>query len=565
LETIDRLVENGVTEEDVTRVKTRFVAERRRELANSERLAVALSQWAAQGDWRLFFVFRDRMEKLAPKDVNEAAKKYLRASNRTVGVYVPTKQADRTPIPAAPDVPAIVKGYKGRAAAVAGEQLDPDPLKLEARVTRKELPGGIRLALLPKKSREEMVVVRLALHYGNEENLKGLTTAAEMLPDLMARGTRRLSRQQLKDALEKHQATLNSGGTVGTVQWTLQAPKQHLAGALELLRQVLREPALAETELEILKQEALASLEHVRGDPGALAGRAVERKLHPYPKDDVRYQPTVEEDIGRLQNLKLAQVRGLYAEYLGAQAAQVAVVGEFDPAQIEPLLGSILTGWKAPMPYARIARRAADGVPGTAESIETPDKDNAVYEAGLALAMTDSHPDYPALTIACHVLGGSPAARLFQRVREKEGLSYGVGASFSARPLDPEARLRLRAICNPANVPKAKTAILEEVQRLVAAGVSAEELTRERNSLLKQRGMSRSQDGVLASMLLGQLYAGRTMKYEADLEEKIRSLEPEQVSATFRKYIDPKRLIVVTAGDFAGAKAKAAAGNGKKP
>jgi zinc protease len=565
LETVDRLVENGVTEEDVTRVKTRFVAERRRELANSERLAVALSQWAAQGDWRLFFVFRDRMEKLAPKDVGEAAKKYLRASNRTVGVYVPTKQADRTPVPAAPDVAAIVKGYKGRAAAVAGEQLDPDPLKLEARVTRKELPGGIRLALLSKKSREEMVVVRLALHYGNEQNLKGLTTAAEMLPDLMARGTRQLSRQQLQDALEKHQATLSPGGTAGSVQWTLQAPKQHLAGALELLRQVLREPALAETEFEILKQEALASLEYVRRDPGALAGRAVERKLNPYPKDDVRYQPTLEEDIERLHNLKLAQVRDLYAKHMGAQAAQVAVVGEFDPAQVEPLLGSILSGWKASMPYARIARRAADGVSGTAESIETPDKDNAVYEAGLAVAMTDSHPDYPALSVACHVLGGSPAARLFQRVREKEGLSYGVGASFSARPLDPEARLRLRAICNPGNVPKAKTAILEEVQRLVAAGVSAEELTRERNSFLKQRGMSRSQDGVLASMLVSQLYAGRTMKYEADLEEKIRSLKPEQVSAAFRKYIDPKRLTVVTAGDFAGAKSKAAAGNGKKP
>jgi len=566
LQTIDRLIEKGVTEEEVSRVKTRFAAERRRELANSERLAVALSQWAAQGDWRLFFVFRDRMEKLTPKDVNEAARKYLRASNRTVGIYVPTKEADRTPVPAAPDVAAIVKGYQGRAAAAAGEQLDPDPLKLEARVTRKDLPGGIRLALLPKRSRQEMVVVRLALHYGNQQNLKGLAAAAEMLPDLMARGTRQLSRQQLKDALEKQQATLNSGGTAGTVQWTLQAPKQHLAGALGLLRQVLREPALSESEFEILRREALAALESVRRDPGALAGRAVERKLNPYPKDDVRYQPTVEEEIDLLQNLKLAQVRDLYAKHLGAQAAQVAVVGEFEPAQVEPLLASILTGWKAPMPYARITRRAVDGVPGTAESIETPDKDNAVYEAGLVLAMTDSHPDYPALSMACHVLGGSPAARLFQRVREKEGLSYGVGASFSARPLDPEARLRLRAICNPGNVPKAKDAILEEVQRLVTSGVSAEELARERNAFLKQRSMSRTQDGVLASMLLNQLYVGRTMRYEADLEEKIRGLKPEQVLAAARKCIDPKRLVIVTAGDFAGAKRKSpASGNGKKP
>jgi zinc protease len=54
------------------------------------------------------------------------------------------------------------------------------------------------------------------------------------------------------------------------------------------------------------------------------------------------------------------------------------------------------------------------------------------------------------------------------------------------------------------------------------------------------------------------------MKYDADLEEKIRALGPEQVLAAVRKYIDPKRLVIVTAGDFAGAKSKAA-GNGKKP
>jgi zinc protease len=204
-------------------------------------------------------------------------------------------------------------------------------------------------------------------------------------------------------------------------------------------------------------------------------------------------------------------------------------------------------------------------VPGTAESIETPDKDNAVYEAGLTLAMTDSHPDYPALSMAGHVLGGSPAARIWQRVREKEGLSYGVGAAFSARPLDPEARLRVRAICNPGNVPKAKDAILEEVQRLVSGGVTAEELARERNSFLKQRSMSRAQDGVLAAMLLNQLYAGRTMNYEAELEARILALTAEQVSATIRKCIDPKRLVIVTAGDFAGAKAKTpATGDGKR-
>ena len=105
-------------------------------------------------------------------------------------------------VPATPDVYALVAGYQGRDAMAEGEEFDPAPAKIEARALRQELAEGLKVTLLPKKSRGEEVRLALTLRYGNEENLKGLETASGFLPELMLRGTKKLSYQQLRDELD---------------------------------------------------------------------------------------------------------------------------------------------------------------------------------------------------------------------------------------------------------------------------------------------------------------------------------------------------------------------------
>jgi zinc protease len=407
--------------------------------------------------------------------------------------------------------------------------------------------------MLPKKSRQEMAVVRLSLHYGNDQNLKGLVEACDFLPTLMTRGTKKLTRQQLQDELDKLEATLSGSGSTGGATFAVQAPKPNLPKALELLRQVLREPSLPEDEFEILRREELAGLEESRTEPQQLAGIAVERKLNPYQKDDVRYVPTVDESIERTKAVTLDQIKKVYADYLGAGAGELTIVGDFDPEPTLSLIRPALSGWRAKMPYARIVTKAAEGVSASAESIETPDKANATFLAGMALAMDDLHPDYPALVMTNQVLGGSSAARLFSRVREHEGLSYGVFSTFRAQMLDPNAQLRVSGICNPNNMAKVKQLIGEEVAKLVSQGVTKEELEEAKRAYLERRNMARTQDASLGSILSGQLYAGRTMQQEADFEAKLKALTPEQVSAAAKKYVAPDKLVIVTAGDFANA------------
>src|SRR3954453_8203637 len=137
-------------------------------------------------------------------------------------------------------------------------------MKLAARGKRPEPIEGVKVALLPKKSRQEMAIVRLTLRYGNEENLKGFVEAADFLPTLMTRGTQKLTRQQLQDQLDKLEATLSGGGGVGSATFAVEAPKANLPQAWEFLRQVLREPSLPAEEFEILRREQLADLEESR-------------------------------------------------------------------------------------------------------------------------------------------------------------------------------------------------------------------------------------------------------------------------------------------------------------
>ena len=206
---VEEIARSGVTKEEVDRARQRILKNRELAATDPNRIAVELSEWAAQGDWRLYFLNRDRVEQVTPDQVKDVAEKYFTTSNRTVGFFVPTSKRERTPIPTVPDVAKLVEGYKGRdVKAGASETSDVSPLAIEARLTRPAPIAGIKLAFLPKKTRGESVQLRLTLRYGTAQSLKGLSEAGDFLAGLMIRGTKLLTRQQIHDQLDKNLARL---------------------------------------------------------------------------------------------------------------------------------------------------------------------------------------------------------------------------------------------------------------------------------------------------------------------------------------------------------------------
>ena len=552
LKTIDEVIAKGVSEEEVDRAKRNFLNARRAAAANTSSLAISLSTWMAYGDWRLYFLHRDRMEKVTPADVQRVAAQYLVESNRTLGYFIPAEKPALAEIPESPNVKTLLADYKGRPPVAAVPEFDYSFTNVEAHTKRSTLPSGIKAALLSKPTRDNRVSLELSLRYGNVDNLKELREATSFLPTLMTRGTKKLTYQQLRDEMSKLDVQISaSSGGPGVIEFNIRARKDSLAGALDLLQQILREPALDAAELANMKPARLANAEESRTDPSRLAFNLLSRTQSPYPSGDIRETLTADEQIARIKALTIEQVKKLYDEYLGAVAGELVIIGDFDPDPALAKINAMLNGWKPKQPYARIERHPFTNVPGGRQSILTPDKANANYVAGVDIAMQDVNPDYPALLVGNFIFGGSTlSSRLGDRVRQKEGLSYGVTSGFSAGQEDDEASLYMTAICNPDNIGKVETAIREEFERLLKDGIPAEEFNKAKEAYLLARQRQRNDDSYLASRLQRSLRLDQTLAFDAALDEKLASLKPNDVQAALKKHFDPKRLVVVVAGDF---------------
>jgi zinc protease len=286
-------------------------------------------------------------------------------------------------------------------------------------------------------------------------------------------------------------------------------------------------------------------------DPATLASSLLSRKLSPYGKDDIRYVPTLDENLERADAVTLEQIKTLHATQVGGGHAELAVVGDFDPETTLAKVKAMLAGWESKVKFDRIARKAASGVAGSKEDIITPDKANAVYLSGMSFAMMENDPDFAALRIGNFMLGGGTlSSRLGNRIRQKEGLSYGVTSSLTASNRDPVASFTINAITNPANIDKVDKAAMEELSKFIADGPSLEELTDAKQAFLESAKIGRTSDSGIAGQIVSNLQLGRTFAYSAEQEKKIATLTPEDVRAAFKKHIDPKKLVIIRAGDF---------------
>lgn len=553
LQTIEEFTKTPPTAEEVERARTQLLKQIELNLNSPDRVGIELSEWAAMGDWRLLFLHRDRLRRVTPEDVQRVATAYLKPSNRTLGLFYPTPKPDRAEIPATPDIAALLKDYKGGEAVVAGETFDPSPANIDARTKRLTLPSGLQLALLPKKTRGNAVFATLVFHLGDEKSLWNRRVAGELAAQMLMRGTTRHTRQQIQDEFDRLKARVGVFGGPTTVRALVETIRDNLPAVLRLVAEILREPAFPASEFDLLKQEQLTSLEQQRSEPGAIAFRALQRHLSPYPKGDVRYVSTLDEEIEELKAVTLDEAKKFYADFYGGQYGEIAVVGDFDEGEISTLLGELFGAWKNPRPYTRIAS-VYRAVPAINQSFETPDKANAFFLAGMNLNVRQDDPDYPALVLGNYLLGGGfLSSRLAVRLRQKEGLSYGVGSQLEADPLDKTGVFLSFAIYAPQNVAKLETAYKEEIERVLREGFTAEEVKAAKTGWLQAREVSRAQDRELVGRLANYLFLKRTLAWDAELEKKIQALTPEEIVAALRRHIDPSKISIVKAGDFAKA------------
>jgi zinc protease len=234
----------------------------------------------------------------------------------------------------------------------------------------------------------------------------------------------------------------------------------------------------------------------------------------------------------------------------------MAVIGDFDDKEVARLVGETIGNWKSPGQYTRVPDAYRDIAPIN-KSLETPDKANAFFLAGTTLSVRDDDPDYPALVLGNYMLGGGFLnSRLVARIRQKEGLSYGVGSQLQASSLDKSGMFVTFAIYAPQNVTKLEAAFKEEIARALKDGFTADEVKAAKSGWLQSRQVSRAQDQELAGTLASHLFLDREMAWDTEFENKVNALTPEEIGAVMRRHIDPAKISIVKAGDFAKSAAK---------
>lgn len=554
-QTSENVAANPPTAEEVERAKTALLKNIELTLNSSDRVGLTLSEWTAQGDWRLFFLNRDRLRNVKSEDVRRVATNYLKPANRTLGKFIPTEKPDRAEIPtlSETEVAAMLKDYKGDAAVAAGEAFDPSPANIESRLQRVSV-GNLKATFLPKENRGDSVVADIRLNFGDEKNLMDRATAGELAGQMLLRGTSKRTRQQIKDEFDRLKAQVSVYGGATGAYAMIETTRQNLSAVMQLVGEVLRDPSFPANEFETLKQEQITGLESQKSEPTTAAFDLMGRHFNTRPKGHPYYAQTIDESIAETKAVTLDEVKQFYKDFYGASSGQIVVVGDFDQKEVTAAATQIFGNWKSPNNYERIKTEYSDIKPIN-QSVETPDKANAFFIARLNLPLRDDNPDYPALVLGGYMFGGGFLnSRLAMRLRQKDGLSYGAGASISALALDEFGTLYANAIYAPENAAKLEVGFKEEVARMLKDGFTAEEVAAAKSGWLQSRQVSRAQDRELAGRLNAYLLYDRTLTWDADFERKIAALTPEQINAAMRKFITPDKITIVKAGDFAKAK-----------
>lgn len=524
--------------------------------ADTKTLAVALSDSMAAGDWRHLFFDRDWSLTAKLDQVQAAAVAVFKPANRTLGEYIPTEKPDRAELPTAADIPALVKDYKGKEVIAQGEAFDASPENVEARTIRFTAPNGLKGALLAKKTKGNLAALQLTLRFGREAELMNQKAVPANVGAMLMRGTLKHSRQELADAFDKLRAQVAINGTATAATATIQVPRENLAATLRLVAEVLHEPAFPAAELETLVKQQVTGIEAQRNEPQAKAMEFMGQTFEAYPAGHPAAYRGPDARLEELKGLKAEDLKAFHQTFYGASHAGFAASGDFDAAELQKLVTELFGSWTAQAPYARIPGRLK--VPASQRhEVETPDKKGAFFLAQSRWAMKDTDADYPAFLMANQILGGGALkSRLADRLRQKEGFSYGTGSFARVGELDPITIWQAYAIYAPENGTKLQAAFDDEIQKALKDGFTQEELEFARTSWLQGERTERQADRVIATWLGQSLYLDRPIRFQAELEAKVGALTLEQVNAALRKHLHPETFVIVKAGDFAKVEKK---------
>ena len=533
---------DGFTEVELERARVQVEAQVAFHRDSPGQVAAALTEAVSAADWRFYLDYLDRTRAVGLEDVRRVASTYFVDDAISVGYFVPRGNG-RNGAPRSDPAPPSAR------------PLRPEPCRLRPEIAPQvqevPLPGGARVFLVPRHH-NPTVHLHGSLLAGHALLPPERWTAASALPEMLERGTERLDRMALARTLEDRGIDLDvSGESFNPLEvfCSGRCLARHTALMLELLVDMLRCPTFPEDELEKVRILRLGELAQAQEDTFLRAYEGFSRLI--YPAGHPHHRRPLEERRAGLEALDRGALVETHGRLFGPASLVLTLVGDFDAAAVAAQLGTLLAGWQGGAATAPGVPRLSPADGGAGECRESmPDKPNLDVVLGHAGGLRRRDDDFLAAVLGNSVLGHSTlSSRLGQRLRDREGLTYGVISRFFGASL-VDGPWAVTFSVSPDNLDKAVGSVRDEIERLLAEGPDEAEMADERASMAGSYRVALATPGGVARELARLARHGLPVSEIDTLPEAVLATPTADVRAALRRHIDPARLAVAVAGEL---------------
>ncbi len=534
---IERIKKSGVTAAEVQTAVAKLLAERAYTNDGSFAQAEQINEAIAVGDWTLYVSLGEKFSAVTAADVRRVANAYFIENRSVTGWFIPSteaaasaekKQADEKPklkevIPAkAPEHPLPPPASTNYATSVVRAKT-----------------AGLDL-LLCRTGVKDVVTIHGSLAAG--ENAQANPALAHLAASMIQRGTQKHDQFAIADMLEKAGVVMHFKVNADTVEFEAKLLRKDVSSVVSLLAEQLRIPAFVASELMKAKKQLVAEAQQTLEDTDEQAAIAFSQAI--FPAGHPSRRAGIAELISAIQKVKLADLRAFHAANYGPDGMHLVATGDIDPSSFKLEIAKAFDGWKG----GRAPKSAeSTSASGGEKIVQLPDKSSVSVIIGQASGLRASDPDWLAVNIATGILGRGFTSRLVGNVRDREGLTYGIGATLAADAFRAGAWFT-KATFSPVLLDRGLASTRRELQSWWEKGVTADELEYRKSAAAGQFTITLETSHGLAEQLLRCAERGLDIAWLDQFPSQVRTLTAEQVNAAVKKHLDPSRMTTVKAG-----------------
>ena len=361
---------------------------------------------------------------------------------------------------------------------------------------------------------------------------------------MLDRGTTKEDKFVIARQLEEVGASIAFGVETQTVSVRAHCLRKDLPLVIRLIAEQLRTPAFAAAELDKARQQFIGSLRNSVESTGFRAGDTFSRSV--YPEGHPNRHPSIEDLIAAAQRATLDDLKSFHEKYYGPAHLTLVVVGDLDVKRLKSDVRAAFAGWTGGSDVRHPERPAAPDVART-EIVSLAGKTSVSVILGRGTGLRYRDPDALALRVGTAILGSGFTGRLMSSVRDKEGLTYGIGAGLSNDTFT-DGTWSINATFAPQLLDKGIASTRRELTRWWTDGVTAQELADRKQNVIGTYQVSLATTGGVANALLAAIQRGYGVSWLDEYPTAINALTLEQVNRAIRAHIDPTKLVLVEAG-----------------